>query len=139
MSTAFAHRLLAAIPASRQAAMITWWDNNLEPGQGANTWNVGLSATGSAPATAYWCSVALQPADCVTILRQLAQMASITVPTVVNLNTKAKVVAWIQANGAAIQAAVNIRIVRDDNDSTWTDPDTLLAAAGLQRIASVTP
>lgn len=139
MSTAFAHRLLCAIPASRQAAMITWWDANMQSGQGAATWNVGLSATGSAPATAYWCSVALQAADIITILRQLAQMASLPVPTVASLNTKQKVIDWITTNKAAIQAAVNIRLVRDDNDSTWTDPDTLLAAAGLQRIAAVLP
>lgn len=139
MATNYVHRVLLAIPNARKAAVVAWWDANIDPGQGATTWSVGLSATGNLPAVAWWCSVALTDDQLRTLAIQLCAMANITPPANWGSLTIQQKRQWVIDNAPAIQTATGMRIVRDDNDAAWSDPDTLLAAAGLQRIGHVGP
>jgi hypothetical protein len=135
MPTDYGHRVLIVIPVARRAAMITWWSANLDAGQGANAWNVGLNASGN-PADAithYWVSVALVPVDLGRLIARLCNLAGLPLPDWQNL-TRAEQLAWLTTNLPVIRIATGIAVVRDDNDGDWSRAEDLLGALGLQRI-----
>lgn len=129
--TQHTHRLLMLIPASRQANVQSWWSQNIDPADGGTTWTVGLSPDGLAPATFYWISAALRPAEMREVLSKLCELASITVPPDLGSYSREQIVNWLQDNMPAVQAATGIRVRRDDNETAWSDPVAEAAAAGL--------
>lgn len=135
MATDFSQRVVILIPANRRAAMVTWWNSQMEAGQGANTWNVGLNASGdpAAPITHYWASAALRMVDLARIVARLCGLAGLAVPDWQNLS-RAEQLAWLATNLPAIRGATGIAVVRDDNDSDWSKPEDLLQNVGLQRL-----
>lgn len=136
--TQHVHRLLLLIPAARRAAVRNWWTANLDAADGGATWAVALSASGSLPATAYWCSAALTGPQLRLLILQLVQSAGLAVPDTTGWG-RADYVTWVATNAAAVQAATGIRVRRSDNDGGWDAPEALLAAAGLRRVAPASP
>lgn len=136
MPTDYEHRILVLIPNARKAAVATWWGNNLDPGQGAATWSVGLSPTGNPPATHWWCSTALTDDQLRVLLVQLCQMASLTPPAGWQQATRQQKLTWLANNLGPILSATGIRVVRDDEDGAWSDAEAALAAHGLLRVGS---
>jgi hypothetical protein len=134
MATTNIHRVLMLIPAARQAAIQSWWTTNVDPNDNGQTWNVGLSADGQAPASFYWASAALTDADLIALVRRLALLAGITVPTAGSLATKQAKLDWLTANMPTITANTGIRLRRADQDGSWGSVEDELAAAGLQRV-----
>lgn len=135
MATAYEHRILALIPNARKASIVTWWNNNLDPGHGAETWGSGLSPTGAPPATHWWCSTALTDDQLRVLLVQLCTMASLTAPAGWATFTRAQKISWLQANLGPILATTGIRIVRDDGDGDWSDAEAVLNLHGLSRVS----
>jgi hypothetical protein len=131
MPSTFPHRFLVVIPAAQQAAVAGFWTANIDPNDSGTTFTVGLSASGNAPATFYWASTALTDAQIIAIVRKLAQMAGITVPTAGSLSTKAAKLAWLANNAAALLSNTGITVVRDDEDSTWTSADSVRTGLSL--------
>jgi hypothetical protein len=133
--TQHTHRLLIVIPASRQTAMQNWWGNNIDASDTTgSTWTVGLSATGSAPATHYWACVALTPAQIKLIIQRLCNLSGITIPSGLASYTKAQIVQWITDNLVAIRIATGVRILRDDNDGIWSDYVLQAEVAGVRPV-----
>lgn len=139
MNTLFSHRLLILIPAARQAAINTFWANQIDTdGAGDQTFTIGLSPTGTPPVTHYWASCALRPIDLARIVTRLCTLAGIADPNLGGL-TRQQILTWLQNNLPTIRTNTGIAAVRDDNDAAWSDPDTLLQQIGLQRITPVAP
>lgn len=93
-------------------------DASVDPIGGDKTWTVGLSATGTAPAQAYWCSIALTPAMA-TAIRSRLQAAGATVAEVTPV--------------PAGQTPASNRVAVFDAD-VWPIPDAVLVACGLKRV-----
>lgn len=104
---------LAAL--ANAAAKDATWDGD---GQGDHTFTVPLSATGNAPATAYWCSTALTPAKALAVRNRLLNAGA--------TNPEVTPVAPAQVAGSTRFA------VYDAVD--WPDPQAILTSLGLQRI-----
>jgi hypothetical protein len=138
MTTTFAHRVTILIPAARQAAINTWWQANLDSLGGASTFTVGLSADGNAPATHYWMSGAFTDTELRAMIARLCTLASISAPALATWNgwTRQQKLDWLSTNLPTILANTGIRVVRDDGDGAWSDPDAALAAHGVQRVVS---
>ena len=134
MPSLYDARLLMLIPAARQGAITTWWDANIDPGQGARTWGVALSATGSPPATHYWCSTALTAPQLKLVMQRLCIMAGIAAPAAWDTWSRAVQRQWLLDQRAAIRTATGIWIVPDANEAVWSDPGAALALLGLQQI-----
>lgn len=133
MATAYAHRTFIVAPAAIQAALNTWWATNVDlEGAGDKTFTVGLSADGSAPATHYVCCTALTDAQIIAIVRRLAQMASIAVPSAGSLASRAQKISWLSSNKTALLSGTGITIIRDDGDGIWADYEQ--ARTGLNLI-----
>ena len=79
MATRHLHRVLIVTNNARKAALTTWWVNNIDP-NGATTFDQGLSATGSAPATRWWACAALTNAQVRAVLNRWYATASMTPP-----------------------------------------------------------
>ena len=141
MATAYPQRLLCIVPDARKAALVAWWNANIEPGQGANTLAVPLSATGSLPATHWWFSGAFTVPELRQIIVRLCSLAGITPPTVAQYNnsTNEQRRQWIRNAREDIYAATGIAVTPDDNEGPWADPDEVLAVLGLQRIQAEQP
>jgi hypothetical protein len=131
---------LIVIPVARRNAMITWWDANMDSGRGANTWNVGLNATGDPnnPVTAYWISTALLPVELARLLNRLCTLAGLIAPDWPNL-TRQELMDWLTLNLPIIRATTGIAVVRDDGDGEWSRAETLLENLGLQRLSAALP
>lgn len=87
-------------------------------GRGDLTFTNGLSPSGNAPATHYWCSWAMRPAMLSALVTRL-RAAGATVP-------ETTLVAFGQTPASARMAAFDL-------DSAWT-PDGVLTTVGLQRV-----
>lgn len=130
MATLFLHRLSVIVPAARRAVFLAWWRANIDADE---TLDVELNPAGDAgTATAYWLSTALKNADTIKIIRQLAQMASLTLPPAGS--TRAQVKQWLVDNRAAIVAVVGLYARISDNDGVWHDHEAELTGAGVQRV-----
>lgn len=117
---AWSERLIIVIPAARQAvangaAKHVEWD----AAAGENTFTVGLSPTGLAPATHYWCNAALTPTLLVGVGNRL-RASGATVAEATPL-----------ARSATPQAA---RLCVFDA-ADWGAED-VLSALGLKRVAT---
>jgi hypothetical protein len=137
MATNWSHRVLILIPVARRAAMITWWNANMDAGEGANTWTVGLNASGNPanPITHYWVSTAMVPADLARLLNRLCTLAGLIAPDWPNL-TRPELLDWLTLNLPIIRATTGIAVVRDDGDGEWSRAETLLENLGLQRLTA---
>jgi hypothetical protein len=135
MPTSYIHRLTLVIPATLQASINTWITANIDPTGGS--WFVnGLSASGTTPATYYWTNAALTDSQCLSIVEKICQLASITPPSTWSSMTQAQKQAYVASIVVAVQAAVGIYILLDNNTSVWTPPTTVLATLSLQVIPS---
>ena len=132
MATNHLNRVVLVVPDARKAAFNAWVRNNLDP-SGDDWLTAGLSASGNAPATHWWCSAALTNAEARQVLDRLYALASLTPPDWRTL-TRAQVRARLASDRAALQSAAGLRLAHSDNDGDWPDPNTLLAAAGLRRV-----
>jgi hypothetical protein len=133
MATAHLERLLIGIPAASQASFNTWMGNNIEGG--ANTFTVGLSASGAAPASHYVACGAFTLAELQKILIRLANLAGLPPPSNWSSLSKSARLQWVADNKAAIQSTLGIRIWRSDNDGAWDSFRALITAVGLQFVA----
>lgn len=124
--------------------MVTYWNANIDPGQGAATWSVGLNATGNPndAITHYWASGAFVLSDLLKLVNRLVTLAtaagsSVTVPANFDRLTRRQQAEWVRDNGAEFLQRTGIKIVRDDNEGDgWSDPYATLAELGLKRIQS---
>jgi hypothetical protein len=126
-------RVLALVPAARQAAVNTWVKNNLDPA-GANWLNVGLNATGSGAPTHYIFNAALTVPQFKLLATQLLSMASLTLPANWDTLTLTEKFTWFRAQFTAIRTATGVRLRVFNNDLVWDNPQDELTAAGLKMI-----
>lgn len=94
-----------------------------ETGGGASTFTAGLSATGTAPATAFWCNGAFKPAQALAIRTRLQEQGATvaeTTPIVFG------------------QTPASNRFALFDLADGWTS-QTVLQAVGLTPVQPVTP
>jgi hypothetical protein len=135
MATTYAHRVIILIPVARRAAMVTWWNANMDAGEGSNTWTVGLNASGNPanPITHYWVSAAMLPVELARLLNRLCTLAGLIAPDWANL-TRQELLDWLTINLPIIRTTTGIAVVRDDNDTDWSRAETLLENLGLQRL-----
>lgn len=135
MPTNFIARILWAIPAANQAAYNNWVQANLDPDGGDRTFTVGLSPTGTAPATFYVSCGAYTLAELKKIVQRLCQLAGISVPANYDDMTRAEKRVWFRSQIPTIKAQTGIRaLLLDDNDGDWSDYQAQIAAAGLKTI-----
>jgi hypothetical protein len=87
-------------------------------GEGSRTFRVGLSATGDAPATHYWCSWSMRPSMATAIRSRLRERGA-----------TAAEVAPVADKGTPSSTRFAVFDVADG----WT-PDAVLTACGLQRV-----
>jgi len=132
--TNFTRRLLILIPASRRTAFNTWINNNIDL-TGGDWFYMPLSTTGSDPATHYWASAALRETQLGLIMRQLATMASITLPDWQNM-TRPQREQWVVDNLVTIRTVLGIRIRMSDNNGREENRDSELAASGLLLVST---
>lgn len=99
--------------AANLAAAAADWD----PDGGSQTFTVGLSASGSAPATAFWCNTALTPSQALAVRNRLQARGA----------TNAEITPI-----AIGQTPASNRFAVFDGD-LWT-PDAVLTACGLQTL-----
>lgn len=134
MSRLRERRLLILCTAAVRNGLNTWIKNNVDLQAGDQVLTVGLSASGNVPATHYWASGAWTEQDIGQMIRRLATLVSIALPNWSSMTRQQKI-DWVQDNKAAIQSAVGIRFIVDDNQGAATDPQSLLTAAGLKVIS----
>lgn len=133
MPTDYTERLFIIIPDARKTVVTNWWVANVDPA-GANTFSVGLSASGQLPATHWAACVAFPRVNLRKVLVRLATMAGIANPDGWENWTQVQRVQWIADNRTTIQNATGIRIWRSDNEAGWDDYRGLITAAGLKFI-----
>lgn len=137
MATAYLHRVFWIIPAASQGAFNTWVRNNLNP-NGGDTFTIGVSATGTTPATYYIACGAYTVPELKKIAARLCAMSNLTLPADWDTYTRAQKKAWLVSNWPTIRNKTGIKaIVLDDNDGTWSDYAATLASAGLKVIRPV--
>lgn len=130
------HRVILLVPAAKQATVNSWVQANLDSA-GGPWFSAGLSPSGNAPATYYWCSVGLTGPQLVALLRKLCQLASLTPPADFDSYTRQQQAAWVLSQQSTIYSATGLWIDRCDNDGLdWDDPAGALAVVGLQVINS---
>lgn len=133
MPTSFLHRLIVVCPASRFAALNTFWRAQIDSADDVTTWP-GLNATGlpADPVTHRWCSTALTETLLRPIIVQVCGLASVTPPTVGTWNgwTRAEKRGWLAGVRASFLASTGIWLALSDNDGAWDDPAVVLAAMG---------
>lgn len=132
MPTNYLHRLLIVCTNARKASLTTWWVNNVDP-NGSNTFNHGLSASGSAPATHWWACVGLTNADARQALNRWYAIAGVSAPNW-NTMTRAEIRAQVASDWNALVAGSGIRIWHSDNDANWDDFQDRRSGVGLQKI-----
>ncbi len=135
MPTAYQHRIVLLIPTSARAPTVTWWNANIDPGQGAATWSGGLNPTGNLadPVTHYWVSTAMTIGDLAKLVARLCNVAGLTAPANWQTMTRQEQFGWFQINLPVIYTNTGIAAVRDDNDGDWRRANDLLDQLGLKR------
>ena len=139
MPTQFIHRLLIITPAARRPAFNSFWAANVDTdGDGGRTFTVPLNATGdpSTPASHFWACTSLTTAQLTSVVKRLAQLASLTPPPDWETFTRNQKRDWLRSQIASIRTATGVRLIVDDNDSIWNDYDAELTRAGLKTITS---
>ena len=134
MATRHLHRVLIVTNNARKAALTTWWVSNIDP-NGATTFDQGLSATGSAPATHWWACAALTNAQVRAVLNRRYATASMTPPEWNSL-TRAQIRTRLATDRAALVAASGVRMWHCNNDDAWDDFAALRAASGLSPVGA---
>lgn len=133
MATVFEMRVLLLAPAARVAAWNAWIASNLD--ETGVAWLVNrLSATGQAPATHAWCSVALTALQYRLVVQRLCALSAIAFPIDWDTKTRGERKAWLLAQREGIDLATGITFQCSDNDGVWDDPRERLQAKGLQEI-----
>jgi hypothetical protein len=124
MATQFVKRFIIVARADLAAAAnLAAKQPDTDPEGGDTTFTAGLSASGSAPAQAYWCSWQMTLAQASAIRTRLRERgATVAEVTPVSLNG----------------SPASNRFAVFDSDDGWT-PDLVLAKLGLQRVSAVTP
>ncbi len=122
-ATAFSRRVVIVVSTTvaavaNVAANHASWDAG---GQGGRTFDVPLSVTGSLPATFYWCSTVLRPAQVLAIrARFLAAGATNAEVALVPVNT--------------VPASTRFAVY---DAVTWPDSNAILTSLGLKRISAL--
>lgn len=140
MSLPYVARLIIVAPAAgtKNTIIATWLNGNLS--EGANvvppTLGPGLSPTGVAPATHFWCNVALTLGDAKACLVKLCQLAAVAVPTAGQWDnaTWAQKKAWWDGVRQTVFTNYGVWCQLAPNDGDWDDPTAVLALRGLQPI-----
>lgn len=134
-TTQFLYRVLFAIGASRRATFNAYWDANIDTaGAGAQTFSVGLSPTGAAPATHWGACSAFNSADFKKVMQRLCSLSSITPPANWDALTRIERRDWLRSKIPAIRAAIGVALLVDDQDGRWDDYDAALAGLGLRPV-----
>jgi len=131
MPTQLIRRVLFLVPDARKAAMVTWWMANVDASD-TNLLSVGLSATGSAPATHWAACAALTDVQFKKVMQRLCNLASITPPANWDSMTRTEKRDWLRSQIVPIWQRAGIGIRVDDNDGTWDDYRAAVATAGLR-------
>lgn len=141
MATQHQFRMLFVIPAASKASFNTWCRANLNGGIGDDWFSgLGLSPTGNLPATHFWCSAALTPAEAQLAVQRLCTVSGVPIAPTWGTMTKAQKIQWTMDNRAAILAgAGNLRVRAMDNEANWDDAMAELTTAGLKVIQPTIP
>lgn len=136
MPTQHIRRLLMVVPAAQASAYNTWLANNLDvPGvTWGETFSVGYSATGIAPATHFVTCAAMTDEQFRKVFVRLCFQAGITFPVGWAGMTRDEKRDWARAQIVAIRIALGVRLLIDDNDGQWDDYAARLEAAGLKPV-----
>lgn len=136
--TLYLHRVLLLIPARLRDEAVRWWNEGVGAGEGAATWRVRLNPSGDAaqPTTHYWASSGLRAEDFAALLTRLTDAAGLTRPPDWATMTDEAQLDWVITQLEPELTKKGITLVRDDQSGEWSSADALLAAQGLQRLAS---
>jgi len=126
MSSPWKFQAIIGVKAAKQAAANNFWKNNIDLAGGDKTFTQGLSATGNAPATWYWCNTVLEKWQ----LRKIVEVADAN-------STDVKIIIWARnvAQGKKIHltnqmAGRNYITIADEGQT----PQDFLNAAGFKII-----
>src|SRR5687767_4331326 len=100
--TDYLHRFTVIIPAASKDAFNNYIKNNVDSVGGERTCTIGLSASGSAPATHYWSSIALTNQELLKIAQRLAILAGLSQPSNWDSMTRAQKKQWFLDNRQTI-------------------------------------
>lgn len=120
MATQYTRRLIIVCNAAVAAVANTAANqpDTADGGNGSQTFRVGLSVSGNAPATHYWCGWTMTPSHAAAIRTRLRAAGA----------TVADVTPIVPGNSPA-----STRFAVFDASDGWT-PDDVLTACGLQRV-----
>lgn len=129
--TNFQLRCIIAIKASRQAAVNAYWAANVDKdGAGDKTFVAGLSATGLAPATWYWCGTSLTKPQVLAVKNGLNLIPASDYRIVIWPTP------WGDVNDIIAHFADNGGSIRVLNSESIT-PQQVLIAAGMKVVTEI--
>lgn len=124
--TNFQLRCIIAVKATRQAAVNNYWGQNVDTdGAGDKTFTAGLSTTGQAPATWYWCGTSLTKPQVLAVKNGLNLIPASDYRIVIWPTP------WGNVNDILEHFADNGNSIRVLNNESIT-PQQVLNAAGMQ-------
>jgi hypothetical protein len=133
--TNWKHRLIVIAPVAALTTLGQWWSQNVDSSDDTSTW-VSLNATGlmADPETHRGCNTALTEALARSIMVRVCNLATVTPPTLGTWNgwNKAQKYAWLAATRNQLHTNTGVWLDLADNEGTWTDPQGVAAARGLQ-------
>ena len=100
---------------------------------------IGLSASGTAPATHSWFNAAFTNSELKLLMQRLCVLSGIAAPATWDTMTRQQKKQWLLGQRGEIRTTIGIGILAMDNDGAWDDPTQELAAAGLQAVRTGAP